>query len=118
MYKKSVLQVQSCFIVNEARPTEFFGRFHRRHRLALKKNININSRASLVDLAAIYLMLHKSLFMNSPVKILTKRGEGRGYCCSVTKNVIKQCLRNLLHKILSSVEHKKHQSTFSPEQLN
>ena len=35
MYKKSVLQVESCFIANEARPTEFFGRFHCRNRLAL-----------------------------------------------------------------------------------
>ena len=99
MYKKSVLQVESCFIANEARPTEFFWPFSlpsppsiRRFYILFEKNININLRASLVDLAAIYLMLHKSLFINSPVKILTKWGEGRGCCCSVTKNVIKHGL--------------------------
>ena len=49
-------------------------------------------RASLLDLAkSVYLMLHKFSVINSPVKILIKRGERRLACSwSVTRTKITQ----------------------------
>ena len=61
-------------------------------------------------------MLHKFSFMNSPGQILTKRGGGETKLLlerdQKRDQATKQSLKIFFWVILSSVEHKKHQSRF------